>query len=124
MTELDALLDRVAEDKRDPRGLNRTQVAYDCWRMFEDLAKRFKEESRMRDFYSARSRAWMDRCLRFHALLIDVSAIDDGDDPGLWKYDELFLRIRMELDGDTNHASDCAHWVNEPCDCVTAKAAL
>jgi hypothetical protein len=45
VTELDALLDRVREDKRDTAGKDRNVIAYDCWRMFEDLAARFKKES-------------------------------------------------------------------------------
>lgn len=63
-TELDALLERVREDKADPRGKNRNAVAYDCWRMFEDLAKRFKEESAMRDRYKRHSDGWRDAALR------------------------------------------------------------
>lgn len=62
-TELDALLDRVREDKADTTGKNRNAVAYDCWRMFEDLAKRFKEESAMRDRYKRQGQAWMDKAL-------------------------------------------------------------
>ncbi len=58
-TELDVLLDRVREDKADPSGKNRNAMAYDCWRMFEDLAKRYKEESAMRDRYKRQSNSWM-----------------------------------------------------------------
>ncbi len=42
-TELDSLLERVREDKRDTTGKNRNTVAYDCWRMFEDVAARVAE---------------------------------------------------------------------------------
>jgi hypothetical protein len=62
-TELDALLDRVREDKRDTTGKNRNTVAYDCWRMFEDLAGQFKEESEMRDRYKRQSNGWRDKAL-------------------------------------------------------------
>lgn len=60
-TELDALLDRVREEKADTTGKNRNAVAYDCWRMFENLATRFKEESAMRDRYKRQSDAWRDK---------------------------------------------------------------
>jgi len=63
-TELDALLDRVREDKRDLTGKNRNQVAYDCWRMFEDLTTRFKEEFAMRDRYKRQSDSWRDKALQ------------------------------------------------------------
>ena len=59
-TELDALLSRVREDRADTTGKNRNTVAYDCWRMFEDLAKRFKEESEMRVRYKRQSDSWRD----------------------------------------------------------------
>lgn len=62
-TELDALLERVREDKADTTGENRNTVAYDCWRMFEDLAGQFKEESAMRDRYKRQSNAWRDKAL-------------------------------------------------------------
>ncbi len=62
-TELDALLSRVREDKADLTGKNRNMVAYDCWRMFESLAERFKEESAMRDSYKRQSDAWRDKAL-------------------------------------------------------------
>jgi len=62
-TELDALLDRVREDKADTTGKNRNAVVYDCWRMFEDLAKRFKEESDMRNRYKRQMQAWMNKAL-------------------------------------------------------------
>lgn len=60
-TELDALLDRVREDKADTTGKNRNAVAYDCWRMFEDLAMRYKEEFAMRDRYKRQSNSWRDK---------------------------------------------------------------
>lgn len=63
VTELDALLDRVREDRQDPTGKNRNAVAYDCWRMFEDLATRFKEEFAARDRYKAQSNSWRDKAL-------------------------------------------------------------
>jgi len=62
-TELDALLSRVREDRADPTGKNRNAVAYDCWRMFEDLAVQFKEESTMRDRYKRQSDSWRDKAL-------------------------------------------------------------
>lgn len=43
-TELDALLDRLREDKLDPSGKNRNAIVYDCWRMFESLAERVKND--------------------------------------------------------------------------------
>jgi hypothetical protein len=61
VTELDALLDRVREDKADTTGKNRNVVAYDCWRMFEDLATRYKEEFAMRDRYKRKSNSWRDK---------------------------------------------------------------
>lgn len=66
-TELDALLDRVREDKADTTGKNRNAVAYDCWRMFEDLAAQFKEESTMRDRYKRQSDSWRDKALELAA---------------------------------------------------------
>lgn len=62
-TELDALLDRVREDRADVTGQNRNAVAYDCWRMFEDLAMRYKEEFAMRDRYKRQSNSWRDKSL-------------------------------------------------------------
>lgn len=62
-TELDALLDRVREDKGDTTGKNRNAVVYDCWRMFEDLAMRYKEEFAMRDRYKVQSDGWRDKAL-------------------------------------------------------------
>ena len=62
-SEMDALLSRVREDKADPSGKNRNVVAYDCWRMFEDLATRYKEECAMRSRDKRQSRAWMDKAL-------------------------------------------------------------
>src|SRR6185312_12060498 len=55
-SEMDALLSRVREDKADPSGKNRNVVAYDCWRMFEDLATRYKEECAMRSRDKRQSR--------------------------------------------------------------------
>ena len=63
-TELDALLDRIREDKADPTGKNRNAVAYDCWRMFENLATRYKEEFASRDRYKAQSNSWREVALR------------------------------------------------------------
>ncbi len=68
MTELDALLDRVREDKADTTGKNRNAVAYDCWRMFEDLATRFKEESLMRDRYKRKSNRWRDKAMELNEV--------------------------------------------------------
>lgn len=96
-TELDALLDRIREDKADPTSKNRQVVAYDCWRMFENLATRYKEEFAMRDRYKARSKAWMERALRQASLLDEIAALDDGDEPFAWKHEDLFNRIRAEL---------------------------
>ncbi len=62
-TELDVLLSRVREDKADTTGKNRNAVAYDCWRMFEDLATRYKEEFAMRDRYKRQSNSWRDVAL-------------------------------------------------------------
>lgn len=97
MTELDALLDRVREDKHDTTGKNRNAVAYDCWRMFEDLAARYKEEFAMRDRYKAQSNSWRDKALRLNALLCEIAALDDGDEQFAWKHEGLFNRIRKEL---------------------------
>lgn len=97
-TELDALLDRVREDKADPSGKNRNVVAYDCWRMFEDLAGRYKEEFAMRDRYKAQSNAWRDRALRQADLLREIAALDDGDEPFAWKHGDLFSRIHKEIE--------------------------
>ena len=36
-------------------------------------------------------------------------------------FDVAYAKERQE---EVNHASDCASWVSEPCDCVTGKAAL
>lgn len=63
-TELDALLSRVREDKLDSTGKNRNAVAYDCWRMFEDLAMQFKEASNMSNRYKRQSDSWRDAALR------------------------------------------------------------
>lgn len=63
-TELDMLLSRLHEDKADLSGKNRNVVAYDCWRMFEDLAKRYKEEFTMRDRYKRQSDSWREAALR------------------------------------------------------------
>lgn len=95
-TELDALLDRVREDKRN-NGKDRLTVAFDCWRMFENLAERYKEECEMRDRYKRQASSRLQRMLRMHEILREVDAIDDGDDPGLWKYDALFKRVRAEV---------------------------
>jgi hypothetical protein len=99
-TELDVLLDRVREDRADPTGKNRNAVAYDCWRMFEDLATRYKEEFAMRDRYKARSNSWRDRALRQASLLAEVAALDDGDEQFAWKHEDLFNRIRAEVSGE------------------------
>ena len=121
-TELDALLSRLHEDKADTTGKNRNVVAYDCWRMFEDLAKRYKEEFAMRDRYKAQSNSWRDKALKLAALLSEVDAIDDGDTPLCWQYTGLFERIHAEITGvELSHASDCSHWVGEPCNCVTGR---
>lgn len=124
MTELDALLDRVREDKADTTGKNRNAVAYDCWRMFEDLATRFKEECTMHDRYQMQARQRLMKILEQHDLLREVAAIDDGDDPGLWKYSDLFKRIKDYIEPPANpHASDCNSWLGEPCSCVTGREA-
>lgn len=62
-TELDALLSRVREMRTNPAYPDRNAVAYDCYRMFEDLATRFKEESAMRDRYKRQSDSWRDKAL-------------------------------------------------------------
>ena len=62
-TELDALLDRVREMQSNPAYPDRNAVAYDCYRMFEDLAERYKEEFAMRDRYKRQGQAWMDKAL-------------------------------------------------------------
>lgn len=81
-TELDSLLDRVREDKLDLSGKNRNEVAYDCWRMFEDLATRFKEESAARDRYKRQSNSWRDEALK---------------QAGIWHLPRWLLRARAEL---------------------------
>jgi hypothetical protein len=91
-TELDALLSRVHEDRADPTGKNRNVVAYDCWRMFEDLAKRFKEEASMRDRYKQRSNSWRDKALRLsevNNLLLDAvkDALAFLDRPDITTYE-------------------------------------
>jgi hypothetical protein len=96
-TEVDALLDRVREDKRDPTGKNRNAVAYDCWRMFEDLAARYKEEFAMRDRYKAQSNSWRDKALRQAGLLEEIYALDDGDEKFAWEHEDLFNRIGEEI---------------------------
>jgi hypothetical protein len=98
-TELDALLDRVREDKADTAGKNRNVVAYDCWRMFENLAMQFKEESNMRDHYKRQSDSWRDKALSMAALLSEVAALDDGDEQFAWKHEDLFDRIHQEIEG-------------------------
>jgi hypothetical protein len=97
-TELDALLDRVREDKGDTTGKNRNAVAYDCWRMFEDLATRYKEEFAMRDRYKRQSDSWRDKALRLASLLSEVAALDDGDERFCWKHEDLFKRIHEEIE--------------------------
>lgn len=92
-TELDVLLDRVREDKADTTGKNRNAVAYDCWRMFEDLAMRYKEEFAMRDRYKRKSDSWRDKALDLASLLSEVAHLDDGDEPFVWKHQDLFDRI-------------------------------
>jgi len=62
-TELDALLSRVREMQSDPAYPDRNAVAYDCYRMFEDLATRYKEEFAMRDRYKRQSSSWRDKAL-------------------------------------------------------------
>lgn len=94
MTELDALLSRVREMQSNPAYPDINAVAYDCYRMFEDLAIRYKEEFAMRDMYCNLAMQRMMKILEQHDLLREVAAIDDGDDPGLWKYADLFKRIQ------------------------------
>lgn len=77
--ELDALLDRLREDKADATGKNRNAVAYDCWRMFENLANRFKEESAMRDRYKSQLNAWRDKTLGLNGILLIVCQELDYD---------------------------------------------
>ena len=79
-TELDALLDRVREDKADTTGRNRNAVAYDCWRMFEDLATRYKEECAMRDRYKARANSWRDMAFDLLEAVRDALAFLDRPD--------------------------------------------
>lgn len=91
-TELDALLDRVREDKADTTGKNRNVVAYDCWRMFEDLAAQFKEESAMRDRYKRQSNSWRDKALEVEdikATLLDAvkDALAFLDRPDITTYE-------------------------------------
>lgn len=81
-TELDAMLDRVREDKVDPTGKNRNTVAYDCWRMFEDLAVRYKEEFAMRDRYKQRSNNWRDKALELSSRLIEWQPIETAPRDG------------------------------------------
>lgn len=71
-TELDALLSRVREMRTDPAYPDRNSVAYDCYRMFEDLATRYKEESSMRSRYKKHSDAWRDKALQLSDLLSEV----------------------------------------------------
>jgi hypothetical protein len=91
-TELDALLERLREDKADPTGKNRNAVARDCWRMFEDLASQFKEESAMRDRYKRQSNSWMNKAFEIDAVketLLD--AVEDAlaflDRPDITTYE-------------------------------------
>lgn len=91
-TELDALLDRVREDKADTTGKNRNVVAYDCWRMFEDLAAQFKEESTMRDRYKRQSNSWMNKAFEIDevkATLLDAvkDALAFLDRPDITTYE-------------------------------------
>jgi hypothetical protein len=97
-TELDALLDRVREDRLDTTGKNRLTVAFDCWRMFEDLSMRYKEECAMRDRYKRQSNSWRDKALRMAELLSEVAALDDGDEPFTYKHEDLFKRIHAEIE--------------------------
>jgi hypothetical protein len=92
VTELDALLDRVREDKADTSGKNRNAVAYDCWRMFEDLAAQFKEESAMRDRYKRQSNSWRDKAFEIDdvkATLLDAvkDALAFLDRPDITTYE-------------------------------------
>ena len=91
-TELDALLDRVCEDKADATGKNRNAVAYDCWRMFEDLASRFKEESAMRDRYKRQSNSWRDKAFELDEVSkVLLEAVKDAltflDRPDITTYE-------------------------------------
>ncbi len=101
-TELDALLSRVREVQKPSSALGRSlrfdEVARDCLRMFEDLAVRYKEEFAMRDRYKAQSNSWRDKALRYHALLCEMDALDDGDERFAWKHEDLFKRIHAEVE--------------------------
>lgn len=80
-TELDALLDRVREMRTNPVYPDRDAVAYDCYRMFEDLATRYKEEFAMRDRYKAQSDSWRDKALEQSDTLHNVkNALRDALD--------------------------------------------
>ena len=121
-TELDALLSRVREMKSNAAYPDRNAVAYDCYRMFEDLATRYKEEFAMRDRYQSQARQRLMKILEQHDLLREVAAIDDGDEPLAWKYEGLFKRIHDYIEPPANpHASDCNSWLGEPCNCVVGK---
>lgn len=91
-TELDALLSRVREDRADPTGKNRNAVAYDCWRMFEDLAVQFREESTMRDRYKRQSDSWRDKAFELQDVSSDLlEAVKDAlaflDRPDITTYE-------------------------------------
>jgi len=121
-TELDALLVRVREMSTNAAYPDRNAVAYDCYRMFEDLAKHYKEHFAMHMMFKERSNQRMVKLLEQHDLLREVAAIDDADDPGLWKTGDLLKRIRDYIEPPANpHASDCNSWLGEPCNCVTGK---
>jgi len=91
-TELDALLSRVRDMRTNPAYPDRNAVAYDCYRMFEDLAARYREESTMRDRYKRQSNAWMNKAFEIDeikATLLDAvkDALAFLDRPDITTYE-------------------------------------
>ncbi len=90
----------------------------------EELDKRFKEHFEMHFMFQRRANLRMIKILEQHDLLREVAALDDGDDPRLWKHSDLFGRIKDYIEPPANpHASDCNSWVGESCSCITGKEA-
>jgi hypothetical protein len=65
------------------------------------LTARSKEEVAMRDYYKRRSHSWRGRALRQASLLAEVAALDDGDERFAWEHEDLFNRIRLEVNGNS-----------------------
>lgn len=110
LTELDALLSRVREMRYNPAYADRNAVAYDCYRMFEELATRYKEECASRDRYDTKLAASQAE----RNMLAEYVAKDQCYCAGMYRCDECNKDWRSSAGPKGHESMACEHGFRTP----------